>query len=116
MRENLTELNLIQLRDALQQAALPAEGQIAKLKGCDVPFEVADDAGHWIQWALQWPEAKLTDEQRSSLAELDELIDRMSGEHNAHVWTDEALRSRPEWNEVRRMACKALELFGWPLR
>jgi hypothetical protein len=116
MSENLTELNLIQLREALQQAALPAEGQIAKLKGCDVPFEVADDAGHWIQWVLQWPEAKLTDEQRSSLAELDELTDRMSGEHNAHLWTDEALRSRPEWNEVRRMACKALELFGWPLR
>src|SRR5688572_17600723 len=116
MRKNLTELNLIQLRKALQQAALPADCQIAKLKGSDVPFEVADDAGHWIRWVLQWAETTVTDEQRSSLAELDALTDRMSGEQNAYLWTEDALRSRPEWDEVRRMARKALELFGWPLK
>lgn len=115
MSENLTELNLIQLRKALQQAVLPAEEQIARLKDFCVADEVADDVGHWVGWVLQWPDATLTDDQRSRLVELDSLLDRMSGKQNAHLWTDEALQSRPEWDEVRRMARHALELFGWPI-
>src|SRR5437763_2821271 len=99
MSENLTELNLFQLRKALQQAAVPAEKQIARLKDFCVADEVADDVGNNILWVLQWPDAKLTDDQRSSLVELDSLLDRMSGQHNAHLWTDEALQSRPEWGQ-----------------
>lgn len=114
-RENLTELNLTQLRIALQQATLPAEAQIARLKDWCVADEVALDVSNWIGWAVQCPDAKLTDQQRSGLIELDSLLDRMSGPHNAHLWTDEALRSRPEWVEVRQMACSALTLFGWPI-
>ena len=115
MSENFTELSMIQLRKALQQAALPAEAQIARLKDICVADEVADDVGNQILCVLQWPDIKLTNDQRSSLVMLDSLLDRMSGQQNAHLWTDEALRSRPEWDEVRRKARKALELFGWPL-
>jgi hypothetical protein len=115
MSENITELNMIQLRRALQQAALPADRQIDRLKGFDVPFEVADDVGNQILWALQWPDAKLTDEQRSNLVALDALTTQMSGEQNAELWTDDALRSRPEWEEVRHRARKILKLFQWPL-
>lgn len=111
MSTEIAELNMIPLRKALQQAALPAAGQIARLTGCDVPFEVADDVGHWTRWVLQSSDAKLTDEQRSSLAELDAHTDQMND--NAHLWTEEALRSQPEWDEVRRKARKALKLFGW---
>jgi hypothetical protein len=113
MSDKLTELNMIQLRKALQQAALPAEHQIARLKGFDVPFEVADDVYQHSRWVLQSTEVTLTDEQRSCLIALDALTSEMSGQHNARLWTDEALRSRPEWDEVRRQARKTLVLFGW---
>ena len=115
MSENITDLNTGQLRKALQQAALPAERQIASLKDFCVADEVADDVGNRIHWVLQSPDAQLTDDQRCSLVELDSFLDRMSGKPNAHLWTDEALRSLPEWNQVRRMARQALELFGWPI-
>ncbi len=115
MDENIIELNMIQLKEALQQAALPAERQIARLKGFDVSFEVADDVYNWTLWVLQSTDAKLTDEQRSGLIALDAHTSKMSGEHNAHLWTDDALRSRPEWEEVRRQAQHILELFQWPI-
>lgn len=114
MTENYWEINKSQLRKALQQAVLPAEEQIAKLKGFPVADEIADDLGNQIDWVLQCPDAPLSEELRVSLSELDALLDQMSGPHNAHLWTDEALRSRPEWDEVRRRARRALELFGWP--
>lgn len=114
MSVNFVDLNMVQLRKALQQAALPADCQIARLKGFPVADEVADDVGNWILWVLQRPDVNLTDEQRASLAELDALLGQMSGQHNTHVWTDEALRSLPEWEEVRSKASRSLTLFGWP--
>ncbi len=115
MNENITELNMIQLRIALQQAALPADRQFARLSGYDVTFEIADDFDNWCGWALGSPDLTLTDAQRSCLVALDARLDEMSGEHNAELWTDEALRSRPEWEEVRRGAREILELFQWPI-
>jgi hypothetical protein len=111
MSDKITDFNMIHLREALQQAALPAERQIARLKGFDVPFEVVDDVGHSSRWVLQSTDVELSDEQRSSLIALDALTDEMN--HNADLWNDDALRSRPEWDEVRRQARKILELFQW---
>lgn len=113
--KNLTQLNMTQLRKSLQQAVLPAEDQIARLKECDVPFEVADDVGNWITWILQWPDSKLTGQQRSSLRELASLLNHMSDKLNAHLWNEESLRSLPEWDEFRQKSLKVLQLFEWPL-
>ena len=115
MSERITALNLMQLRKALQQATLPADRQIARLEGFDVSFEIADDFGNWCRWALDSKDVELTNEQRSQLNALDARLNEMSGEHNAELWTDDALRSRPEWEEVRRDARKILELFQWPI-
>jgi hypothetical protein len=113
--EGFDEQNLALLRAGLQQAALPAERQIARLKGFDVPFEVADDVCQQTLWLLQSTDVKMTDQQRSSLIALDNFIESMSGQHNARLWTDDALRSRPEWEEVRQRARNILGLFQWPL-
>ncbi len=43
----------------------------------------------------------------ASLQDLDEHLDRMSGEENAGLWLEEAL-SGPEWREVRELARRAL--------
>lgn len=115
MSDSTTELNLIQLRRSLQQAALSAEHQIEGLKGFDIPFEVADDVYNWTRWVLQCSDVVLTDDQRSSLVALDALTTRMSGKHNAKLWSHDAIRSRPEWEEVRQRARRILELFGWPM-
>jgi len=45
------------------------------------------------------------------LADLDRTLERMSGEVNAHLWTDQALRSASEWHEVRALAALALTLL-----
>jgi hypothetical protein len=115
MSEDITELNMVQLKKALQQAALPADRQIARLRGYDVPFEIADDFGNWCGWALHSTDLTLTDVQLSRLAALDTFLNEMSGEHNAELWIDEALRSRPEWEEVRWNAREILELMQWSL-
>jgi hypothetical protein len=35
----------------------------------------------------------------------------MSGEANAYLWTDQALKSATEWHEVRALATLALALL-----
>ena len=43
-----------------------------------------------------------------ALSDLDRALKRMSGEANAHLWTEQALRSAPQWREVRALAARAL--------
>ncbi|MFG2000454.1 hypothetical protein ACGFNU_15030 [Spirillospora sp. NPDC048911] len=45
------------------------------------------------------------------LVDLDHTLERMSGEANAHLWTHQALRSAPEWREVRALAAYALTVL-----
>jgi len=113
----LTELNLIQLKQSVRVAARPAADQIASFpNGVDVEEEIAIEFDAHCRWALEGHQAPdLTPDQRSSLVALDTRLDLMSGKQNADLWTDEALRTRPEWEEVRRDARKILEAFGWSL-
>ncbi|MDX1946444.1 MAG: hypothetical protein SFU86_13675 [Pirellulaceae bacterium] len=115
MSGNSTSLDLTQLRKALQQAALDAEYQIARLKGFAVADEIADDLGNQILWILKSSNRNLTSEQVAALSELDAALDQMRGQQVPQLWTEEALRSRPEWDELRRKARNAIGLFGWPL-
>ncbi len=113
MSDDVIESNMRLRRQALQQAALPAERRIERLKGFDVPFEVADDVHQSSLWVLD--NVRLTDEQRSSLVALDRLTDEMSGAHNVQLWTEDALQSHPDWEKVRQLARCTLELFNWPI-
>lgn len=45
------------------------------------------------------------------LTQIDEQLDAMSGQHNAHLWDAEALISRTEWDRVRTLARSALTLM-----
>jgi hypothetical protein len=114
--ESITELNLIQLKQAVRVAALPAEQQISSFPpGVDIPFEVADDFYNWCRWALNSTDVALTDAQRSCLNALQKRIDQMSGKSNAALWTEDALHCHPEWNAVRLEAGKILDLFQWSI-
>lgn len=108
--------NIRQLRRSVQQLALPAEQQLSRLQGFEVAFEVADDFGNWCGWALADNTIVLTNEQRNRLEALNVRLNKMSGEHNVELWTDDALLSHSEWETVRIDARKVLELFEWPIQ
>jgi hypothetical protein len=113
----LTRLNMIQLEIVVRIAALPADQQIAALpRGVVVADEIALDFDNYCQWALKGCDApELTDEQRTRLISLDGLFDDMTRRRKAKLWTEDAMRTRPEWAAVREEATKILEAFGWPI-
>lgn len=50
---------------------------------------------------------------REAIADLDQHLERMSGEGNGHLWTSSALARRPEWEIVRNLARRARRAAGW---
>lgn len=115
MSRSHADLRMIQLEKAVRTAALPAEQQIARLKGTVVADEIGLDFGHWCSWALEGHEAPaLTDEQRSRLVRLNEWLIEMASRHDG-TGTEDAVRNRPEWEEVRRQARGILDSFGWSI-
>jgi hypothetical protein len=54
-----------------------------------------------------------TDARRALLDAIPFALDRMTDQE---LWTEDSLRSRPEWDEIRDLAMKALDEFGWELR
>ena len=55
---------------------------------------------------------KLTQVELDSMRPIDEALDAISGQVNAHLWTAEALQSAPEWEHIRKLAARALEVLG----
>ena len=54
--------------------------------------------------------------QVSALAALDDQIatmSRLAAEVDADMWSQEALRSDENWEQMRRLAAEALNAFGW---
>lgn len=113
----LAKLNMSQLLKSVRRAALPAEEQIASFpNGVAIEDEIAIDFDSYCQWALEGYQApKLSNEQRTSLLALNTRLDEMSGQQNADLWTDDALRTRAEWEQVRSDARKILDVFGWSM-
>jgi hypothetical protein len=52
------------------------------------------------------------DEERLVM-DLDAKLAAISGPKNLRFWTDEALSSAPEWDEIRRAASAVLDKMGW---
>lgn len=50
----------------------------------------------------------VSQEQAEAIRLVDQLLDRMSGEENSSLWDFKALRTSPEWAEVRKLARAAL--------
>src|SRR4051794_33290736 len=117
MNDELRHLNMMQLKEIVRVAALPGYRQIESFP----PEVVAEDEiaigfDNWCTWALRGAGAPvLTEKQRSSLIALNSRLDRMSDEHNADLWTDDALRYNPEWDDIREDARRILDAFGWSI-
>ena len=107
---------ITRLKHALQALALRAELQLSLFPDfvCKAD-ELALDFADWYHCATGNYPGDFTETQKRGLAELIEFLDKISGQENAHLWTDEALSSRPEWAQIRLMALSCLASLGWPL-
>jgi len=99
------------LVDALKMLAAPASAQIEYL----IEHRVDED-----ELALQLDDVlpavvsnfDVPDDAHATLSALDAKLDSMSGQHNARLWTDEALHHADEWSTVRHLAAEALAKLG----
>ena len=104
------------LRAALQVLAAPALVQLARYPEFVVKAdELALDFDDALLLVRHNRAAEIDSRQAAALAALDELFTRMSGPARPELWTEEAVRSRPEWAEARELASAALAAFGWPV-
>ena len=102
------------LRDALQALAAPGDVALALVAdGAVKADELALDFDNFWRAALESLESELTQAQRESLVAVDRLLDAMSGARHRDLWTEEAVRTHPKWQEVREAAKRALADFGW---
>ena len=103
------------LRQQVQLLAAPADVALAYYPDGTVKAdELALDFDNFGRAALESSELDLTEAQRASLIVIDQLLDAMSKSRQDALWTEEAVRTRPEWQAVREAAGRALALFGWP--
>jgi len=74
--------------------------------------------------ALNWEDALqdidkykdlMSDEQISSINDLDRYIESISGPQNIEFWTNDALESRPEWDKIRKLSAVIANKFMWPI-
>jgi hypothetical protein len=103
------------LRAAMQALAAPAELQLARFPDFVVKAdELALDFDDALLCVRQNRAADVRPEQTAVLSTLDGFITRMSGPAQPELWTEDAVRSRPEWAALRSLAAAALQAFGWP--
>jgi hypothetical protein len=110
------EAVLANLRYSLQILAAEPRNQIDHFLPPGFTFvadEMALDFDNWSKAVgSYW---RLTEEQTLRLKGLHDVLDMMSGEANADLWTVHELTDNPQWNMVRSLAQMALKSFDWPL-
>ncbi len=78
--------------------------------------EVALEFADHLEFAQRFVEGGLiTQGMLERVRTVDRLLSEMSVRHDVSLWTDEAVRERHEWKEVRRLAGEALAAMGYKL-
>ena len=99
---------------ALRALAGPADAQLARfpdfvVKADELALDFAD--AHLL--FAQCQQLEFTRTQRDAVADVDRLLDQMSGPAHAALWSERALREAPEWDTVRNAAKRALRELGY---
>jgi hypothetical protein len=95
---------------SLRWLAAAPEAALAAIPGVVAADEIALDIDHWLEVARDW---NLLDEPVLSLVvEIDRQFDAMSEPGNEDTWTDQAIRTSPEWATQRERAREALAALG----
>jgi hypothetical protein len=98
----------------LQTLAADAETLLrAYPPNCDAVSELVNGYAHYLELSKAVVEQGLVGEGYWDKARLVErTIMDMSDRYDPELWTDDALRSKPEWEEIRRLAKEALAAMG----
>ena len=103
---------LEQLKWSLQALALPAELQLQQFpEFVVITDELMLEFDNWLQVAAR--QQKFSPEQQAALQQLDRLFDEMCQSDAADLVPEIALQQDSRWQEVRQLAGRALEAFGW---
>ncbi len=87
------------------QASLPDGGQKAE--------ELALDFTHFAHTYLDAMGDAVGAVGRIALLRVDEMLEAMSGRGKEYLWTEDAVREDPRWEDVRSAARKALFALDW---
>lgn len=106
-----------QLRWTLQSLANAGSGQPPLFPdAAQTADELALDFDHWASFILTIYDGEVSPLQVAALRAIDSQLKTMSrdgAEFDAELWTDRALRTSPQWVQVRTLAASALEAFDW---
>jgi hypothetical protein len=113
--EDLKESIFLRLKHSVQLLALPPEAQLGLLPlfVCKAD-ELALEFDHWYEVALANFNSDLNVEQQSALEALKQKFGWLT-ENAKGEWTIEAVKESREWQEVRSLATRILNSFGWAI-
>ena len=103
-----------ELRSALKALAAPGSQALASVPdGAIKADELALDYENFVHAYLGNFRDEILQSQRDALLAVDTMLQGMSGQENAELWTEEAVVSHPKWESVRYLAREALAALGW---
>jgi hypothetical protein len=100
------------LLEALKLLALPAQRQQEYLRSLGVPEVVDELALEFHDIAPAAPDmvqkGEIDEREFRAIQNVDDLLVRMSGAHNKHLWSLQGLQQATEWLQVRDAAQVAI--------
>lgn len=104
---------LFGLQQTLQALAAPATVQLTMFPDLIANGErVMAEFKLWRERALA-KQSSLSPQQQEALGGLDDCLQRMLQDGASPLWTAEAVRTSPEWGQLRANARRALVAFSW---
>ena len=112
----MTKLSSTPLLRAVRWLSQEADEQLAELRRLGCPDVVDELALQFHDQAIMADQLHnlggISREQLEVVRRIDKLLEDMSGEANAELWTVEALRTSPMWAQVRTLAREFLRMQG----
>ncbi len=104
---------MLRFRWSLQALASPADIQLELFP--DIVLKVDELAIEFEQWyeLIKRRHSFFTPKQAALLEELNQRLDEISGPDNEHYWLEETLRTDAILEQIRNLAKRALQAFGW---
>jgi hypothetical protein len=102
------------LKHSVQLLALPPKEQLELLPSfvCKGD-ELSGEFFHWRRVVLSNYAKGLSVDQLSAITELAGKFNWLA-DQGVQYWTDAAIRTSPEWEDIRRLGAGVLKAFGWP--
>jgi len=110
--------HFMELRRSLQALASPASEQLRLFPESAANADaLASDFQHWASVVRGNYASELSRSQSDALAAIEQKLSMMSrdgAEFDLELWTEPALNSSAQWEELRRLATEALEALQEP--